>query len=59
MNKLGIITQIELDEDLIQNHIEAYNNKRLDESQKIRAMICKQQSPPRTSVMNDTSKGLR
>jgi hypothetical protein len=45
MNKLGIITQIEFDEDLIQNHIEAHNNKRLDNSQKIRAMICKQQSP--------------
>ena len=45
MNKLGIITQIEFDEDLIQNHIEAHNNKRLDNSQKIRAMIYKQQSP--------------
>ncbi len=44
MNKLGIITQIELDEDLIQNHIQAYNNKRLDESQKIKAISCKQQS---------------
>jgi hypothetical protein len=45
MNKLGIITQVKLKKEIIRHYIKAYNNKRLDESQKINAMICKQQSP--------------
>jgi hypothetical protein len=36
----GIITQIELNKEFIPHYIKAYNNKRLDESRKIRAMIC-------------------
>lgn len=35
MNKLGIITQIKLNKEIIPHYIKAYNNKRLDESQKM------------------------
>lgn len=43
MNK-GIISQTELKKLIIPHYIKAYNYKRLDESRKIRAMICEHQS---------------
>ena len=45
MNKLGIKTQVKLKKEIIRHYIKAYNNKRLDESEKSKAIICKQQSP--------------
>lgn len=43
MNTKGIISQIELIKEIIQNYIEAYNTKRLDEDRKVREMICEEQ----------------
>jgi hypothetical protein len=43
MNKC-IILQTELEKQIIPHYIKVYDYKRLDESQKIRAMICEHQS---------------
>ena len=40
----SIILQTELEKQIILHYIKVYNYKRLDESQKIRAMICEHKS---------------
>ncbi len=44
MNSKGITTQIEYNKKIIQNHIEAYYNKRLTEDKKVRMRIYKEKS---------------
>ena len=57
MNK-SIILQTKLEKQIIPHFIKAYNYKCLDESRKIRAMICEHQSQSGTTSMSNIRRGL-